>query len=652
MAPRSLPRQNADAVLMHAERYVRDAEALRPWSETAKECVDFFEDKQWSEEDLAALAQQNRPALTFNLILPLVNLVLGYFLNNRVDIKYLPGHDGSGTADMARVLSHVSKQVAELQQLPYKDAEIYLDGLLGGRAYYDTRLDFERNDFGEIRHKAIDPFSAYPDAENDSYDPNDGSHFTVSRWISTDEVEFQYGKQAAEIVRPMAAGNFDALQSALMYEAEDEVTPWRRFGGENEGVAGRYGWMNETLNSWVDTARKTIRMLDIQHYVYTQGTFFVDLVTGDRRLIPDHFGPARIEKVLAWAHSRNQPLIVQRRPHRRLRHTQLVGDIVLYDDWSMYERMTVTPWFPYFRRGKTRGMVESLRDPAREYNKRRSARLNTASRQSNGGWAVEKGSMDPEDLDALRNFGGRPGHILEYTRGKSGKLTAPEQIFPAPENQQQKALEEDAKKDLREIAGINEAALGQLEKVESGRAIEARQRQSVVGLEGFMTNFLRTRELLGRKQLELVQSYYTEERIVRVIGEGPNPTAEVINRRVAGRIINDVTQGRYAVAIDETPISKSFLEGQFTELLKLKELNVPIPDEFIVDASSQGRKEELKMAIAAQREIMAAQAAAGADPAAGQPDGQGPGPGGSQVGPDGGSLPPAEPGAPQMAAAE
>jgi hypothetical protein len=56
----------------------------------------------------------------------------------------------------------------------------------------------------------------------------------------------------------------------------------------------------------------------------------------------------------------------------RIRHTVTAADVVLYDDWSPYETMTVVPYFAYFRRGKTMGMVEDLLDPQREVNKRRS----------------------------------------------------------------------------------------------------------------------------------------------------------------------------------------------------------------------------------------------------------------------------------------
>lgn len=646
---RKLPRQRADQILLHADRFNRAADALASWSEGAKKSVEYFEGKQWSAEDLAKLQEQGRPALTINKIKPLVNLVLGYMANNRTDIRYLPGHDGTGTAEIATALSHVSKQISEITQLPYVDAEVYLDGILTGRGYYDCRLDFESNDFGDTSWSAVDPFSVYLDPDGESYDLNKSGYVFTSRRVSLDEIEFYYGKTAAGLVSPLVSGQRYSSVSSDLYDGMEEVTPWRRFGGERDDSYGYWQAAGNTFYDWVDRARKTVRLVDSQHYVRVMRWFFIDLETGDRKPVPDHWSPAKVQKVLAWAQEQGNPLIVQKRMDRRVRWTHMIGDIIVYDDWSPYQSFTITPYFPYFRRGMTKGMVEDLIDPQNEVNKRRSARLNHIGRSSNGGWMVAKGALNAQQMANLEQYGSTPGVIVEWDP-KGGQLPIPTPILPAQDNTGQAVLEKESENDLKEISGVNDSALGQIDRVQSGRAIEARQRQTIVGLEDFMKNYRRSKELAGRKQLEVVQNFYTEQRVIRITGSGSKPETMVINQRTAAGVINDVTLGKYAVAIDEAPLSKTFLEAQFEELLRLKELQVPIPDDFVIDASSLGRKEELKQALAAAREAQAAAIQAGAEPnaTAGQPM-AGPGPGGSRVGKFGESLPAAEPGMPQAA---
>lgn len=644
----ALPQQDWSMIVKHAERFRRAADALEPWAVKAKECVDFFEGKQWREEDLRKLANEGRPSLVINKIRPLVNLVLGYHLNNRTDLNYLPGNDGSGTADVARVLSQVSKQISEINELPYTDAEVFLDGLLTGRGYFDCRMDFSANMFGDCKWEAVDPFTVYLDPDAQTYDLNTGTYLMTSRWVSVDEVEFFYGVDAANMIRPLTNGiTFNQFPSTL-YEGHEEISPWRRFGGDEDNPNSWRLYTDQFYN-WVDTMRKTIRLLDIQHYVRTWRWFFVDLATGDQKAVPDFWSPERAQRVLMWARENNEPLVLQRKQVRRLRWTHMVGDIIVFDKWSDYDTFTVVPYFAYFRRGQTQGMVTHLIDPQKEINVRRSARQNIVGRSSNGGWKYEKGSLNAEQKTNLEQNGGRPGFQLEWD-SKEGKLKEPVQIQPAQSPVSVEQLEKEAEADLKEIAGINDSALGQIDQATvSGRAIQARQQQTVIGLEGTVNNFHRTKHLCGRKQLEVVQTFYTEERVIRTVGPGSSPIAAVINQKSAAGVLNDVTAGKYAVDIGETSLSDSFLAGQFNELMSLKQIGMPIPDDFLIDASSVGRKDELRASVAAARKQEAAQAAAGAPPpTGGQHAGRGgPGPGGSKVGPDGGSMPNGpEPGAP------
>ena len=636
---RPLPPQNPQRVLLHATRFRRSADALRLWSETAKKCVDYFEGRQWNARDLAKLLNEKRPALTINKIKPLVELVYGYWLSNRTDINFLPGYDGTGTADIAAALSHVGKQISEMNQLPYVDGEVFIDGLLTGRGFWDWRLGFDKNLLGDVNARAQDPFSTYLDPDGDQYDTNTGNYIMTSRWTSAEEVTFYYGKEAAARIGGfLMAGGVSSSMPVGGLEANEEVTPIRRFGQEADGWHGNSNVYGDYFYDWIDGSRKNVRLVDIQHYVLTKRWFFVDLDTGSSRAVPDHWGKQQIEKSLHWARTMGSPLVVQQRDTRRVRWTHMVGDTIVFDDWSPYDSFTIVPFYAYFRRGITQGMVEGLIDAQDEVNKRRSARLNILGRSAAGGWMYPKGSLTAEEKLNLERYGSTPGVMIEYDQ-RDGKLNKPEPIQPSVTPAAYAQVEKDAEEDIMKIAGINEAAMGQMDQTAiSGRALLARQRQAVIGKEGTMANWHRAKELCGRKILELIQGHMTEERIIRSRGTGNDMVQMVINQRTAAGVVNDVTLGSYALAIDEVPLSKSFLEAQFEELMRMKEMGMPIPDEFIIDASSIARKEELKLGMAVARQQ---QAAMGAPPPA---DGSAPPAGGPPQDP--GAAPAQEPGAP------
>ncbi len=656
---RQLPKQDSQKSRLMVDRWYRGSQAMEDWAKGAKQCVDFFEGRQWSADQLAKLTKENRPALVFNKIAPLVRLVVGYMRNNRTDIRYLPGNEGGGTENVAEILSRVAKQIGEQNQLPWIDAEVFMDGILTGRGFYDCRLDFERNDLGEVAISAVDPFSVVLDPDASSYDINDHASVTTTKWISIDEVETCYGPEAAKLIRPFIGTSAGATWGGFPYLdlSGPEITPIRTFGQTDDPTQDTF--RNFFHSELIDLYRKSVRVIDQQHRVTTWGPCFIDLETGDKHPVPDDWDQIKIDKVLYHAQRINNPLVVQNRPYKRVRWTVMIGDVMVHDDWSPYENYTIDAYFPYFRRGITRGMVADMIDPQLEINKRRSAQIEIVSRSSNTGWLLNRDSLTNEQADNFKRHSSKPGFIGEY-RGDPTKK--PERIQPNPPAMAMERLEQKSEEDLRVITGINESALGELDRVQSGRAIEARQRQAVIAIQIYMDNFARSKELLGRRKLELIQKHYTEERMFRIMGEDGRLSTIIINQRMmdpTGQTlidkINDITVGKYTVSIDETPLSASFASAQFEEMLALLEKMGPVgmavaqsrPD-LIVELSSLPRKEEWANAIK-QAMGMQPAGAPGAPPGAPPPGG-----GGQPVDPSvvgGQNVIPLQPGAPRAVTA-
>jgi hypothetical protein len=94
-------------------------------------------------------------------------------------------------------------------------------------------------------------------------------------------------------------------------------------------------------------------------------------------------------------------------------------------------------------------------------------------------------------------------------------------------------------------------------RCQSGRAIEARQRQAVSRSRCTWTTSSAPSIWSARATCSIVQNYYTEQRIYRLTGDDGKKAPIMINQMmqdpISGgkRIINDVTIGKYAVAVDE-----------------------------------------------------------------------------------------------------
>ncbi|MGD0420537.1 MAG: portal protein [Xanthobacteraceae bacterium] len=622
--PKKLPQQDPSRVLLLAEKWQRAAYAQQRWAEQAKIAVDFFEGRQWTEAQLNEMRRKRRPAFKFNMIAPLVRLVLGYQRSNKTDITFLPGQDARASEELAEALTRIEKVIAEGSHMDYVDTEVFLDGLICARGYYDTRLDFESNDLGEVKTRAADPFSIYPDPDASTYDFNESAaHISESSFVSLDEIDAWFGKDAMDLLKPFILGQ-TPLAPVSSYMVVDEVSPIRTYGERADTEDTWWDTFYSLVGDFVDPSRKTIRLINMQWKQKKLANVLIDLETGDKAVLPEEWKQEEIQKVLLYADQVKNPVKIQRRTIEFIQWTTFAGDLLLYDQESQYDSYTLQPYFPYFRRGITRGMVEDLIDPQMEKNKHRSARSEIAAKTANGGWKYSDDAFDAPQEANLKKFGSSPGVNIKF---KSGAKHPPEQIVPGGPANAHKILEDDAGQDLKDIAGINEAALGQEMNVQSGRAIQAKQRQAVLSIQVYMDNFKRSKMLVGDQHLKIIQRYYTEPRLYRIMGKDGKFGQVLLNQEQQdptsglARIANDVTIGKYTVVIDDSPLSDTFLNAQFNEMLTLLGKMgpaiapyIPMFADLIIDMSSMPRKDEWIERIKAVWEAQQQQAQAGQAP--------------------------------------
>lgn len=595
-----------DSIEAQHDRFRRSYWPHQEWSRIATECVDFFEGRQWTEEEKRILREEGRPKITKNKVAPLMRLMFGFFRQNKYELKYLPGTDGSADEEAARTITAVAKAIAERNQSEWNDAQVFQDGILTGRGFWDIRMDFDNNMMGDVKERICDPFSILIDPEAEEYDPSSWGYTMESRWLSPVEIFQLYGEQALDSV--MSEGKaFPITGGGFVGNFMGEERPPTGFGLDDFWKRNSYDGESWTLSPFthINRNRKIVRVLDCQWRKLKRVNFFVDLETGAEKVVPDSMDPAKIQRIMQYAQARNLPLDARTGLKKVVHWTTTAGDQVLWDKESPYDDFTTIPYFPYFRRGMTKSPIEDLLDPQREINKRASAFLHIIMTTANSGWIWEKGALDEDMERAIEEQGARPGLNLVHEKGSN----APQKIQPSATPMAMKQLEADANADIKDIAGINDSALGQLDRVQSGRAIQARQKQAVVGAETYFDNFSRSRELKGRRVLSLIQTFYTEQRIVRTRGDGTPDQNIIINRRTAaGEIENNVMIGNYQVAIDESPISASFMQAQLQEAIELRQLGVPIPDDIMVKLTSMPMKEEVVRRLVEQYQLTMDQA--------------------------------------------
>lgn len=587
--------QDVEVVEANLDRFNRALPGHESWCSIARVCLEFIEGRQYTEEERAALKEQGRPCLTLNKIAPLVRLMMGFNRQNRYDIKFMPTNDALSSQEIAELLTALSKQTDELNQSDWVDSEVFQDGISCGRGFWDTRLDFEKNRLGEIKEVSLDPFHVLVDDDAEGYAPRDWSFVMYNRWMSLNDIYQMAGAKALSNV--FVKGSSLPLSNPNFEGQTDYETPITRFGMEEKiRLDFEYSRMvNSTkFGQHLIANRKLVRVLDCQHRVMKNVNYFVDFQTGMEKVIPDNWSREKIQNLLQFFEAKQVPIGIYTGLKKQVRWTITAADRILYDEWSPYDEFTITGYFPYFRRGITRGMVEDLIDPQKEINKRSSAFLHIIMTAANSGWIYEENSLSPDMVRALEEEGGRPGIHIAYKQGKP----EPKKIQPSATPTNVERLVESQTQNLKEIAGINDSALGQIDRVQSGKAVIARQKQSILGAETYFDNFSRSRELKGVNRRFIYQTYYTEPRLIRSRASDGTLEDKWVNiKNAAGEIVNNITCGRYDTAVEEAPASATFMQSQFEEAMDLIEKGVPIPPDILIDLSSMPNKTEIKQRL-------------------------------------------------------
>lgn len=554
----------------------RDAGHLR-FVEDAKMFDRYYYGDQWDEAVSKKLDLEQRPHTTVNLVLSTVNAVLGQYLSQRQDIEYKAKSRGA-TRMVGELLTKMAKHVSDDSHSRYVEKDVFSDGLIQDRGFFDMRLEYGENLQGEVRETALDPLDVLLDPGARNYDPTTWNEVFVTRWLTPDEISVIYGKENADKIRYLNA------EQTLGYDS-------MVFDPETFAQQKHFYTQGQFAYSYEDEYRRCqrARVIERQFYKLTIRKYFVDTATGDTSPVPDAWPE---EKVALVAQAYNLQIV--NRPERRVRWRVTCDQYVFFDGWSPYRRFTVVPFFPYFRRGRPFGLVRNLIAPQDLTNKSLSQELHVVNTTANSGWLVETGSLTNMSVTQLAQHGAKTGLVIEYRLGAQ----PPTKIQP---NQIPTGLDRLSQKGtmyFREISGVSDAMLGQPGREISGEALQTKTQRGLVQMDPIFDNLALTRQLRAEFMLELFQEYYTEARIFKMTaigddGEELDEEVQINIRDAAGQITNDITVGEYTVVVGSRPTRDVEDESELQKMLSARELGVMIPDWAVVDAMGLRRGKEI-----------------------------------------------------------
>ena len=251
---------------------------------------------------------------------------------------------------------------------------------------------------------------------------------------------------------------------------------------------------------------------------------------------------------------------------------------------------------------KIQGIVRSVRDAQRQYNRRHSQIIDLMESIINTGWITKNGAvLDPNML--MQAGQGKQIVVNEgYDVNADVREISPPNIPPGY-LQYQDIID----KNIMEIPGASDELLG-LSSVGdsqvSGKLAEVRASNGLKGNRGIFDNLEQSKKYLGKLIMEAIQKNYSPGKIQRIIGE--QPTEEFFSGQFE----------EYDCAIKQAVKTSTQREAYYYQLLQLVALGAPIPwDKILQVAPLQGdtklheilAEQQEKAAKAAEVEMEAAQ---------------------------------------------
>lgn len=565
--------------------YMRDNGHIQ-FVRKADRCENFFAGLQWNELDMMALRETRRPAITVNKIIGTLATIFGEQIQNRMEVSFRP--KSGAPAENADVLNKVWMSVSDSNQLAWVRSDVFADGLIRSRGFYDARIEFDDNMYGEVRITKMNSKNVVIDPDAENYDPDTWNDVFVTKWLTPMDISILYSPEAAAELK-------DRTSSSYLW-GFDSIERTR------DRVSGPFqvGMYDRTVSN---DQRRYIRVLERQFRELALVNVFVDPVTGDTREVPENWDRNRIA-----ATAQRYGLQVIKKLVKKIRWRVTADNLVLHDEVSPYKHFTVVPFFPFFRDGRTLGIVENLLGPQELLNKTISQELHVINTTANSGWKLKAGALKNMSVEELESRGAETGIILELDDINNAEKIQPNNIPTGLDRLSFKAEEA-----IKTISQVSDSMQGFDREDVAAKAIQAKTQRGSVNFTKVMDNLERTDWILARNVLDLIQTFYTEERVLNITHDnllGGMDTMTVNQETPDGAILNDLTLGEYDVVVTSAPFRATLEDSQFDQCVAMRELGIPIPDDELIANSRLQRKGELAKRITEAANSPEAQAAA------------------------------------------
>lgn len=494
------------------------------WRQDAEAEYEFRDGRQWSPDDVAAMEDNGKIAVTFNLVSPTLDAVSGAEISNRQQVQYFPRQvESTGIAD---ALTQGAEYVSDECNGDQEDSEAFRDCITCGCGWTETRPDVDGQDVTLVKER-VDPLQLRVDPASRKACFEDARYLCRDIPMSTDE----FDELKEEIGKPDADGDDAGLSVGKRLTV---VNPRQRY---TNGMLGN-GQASEDeviVHEWQWWEKEDVHL-----------TAMPD---------PQNPGVTKITPLSAADHTKAQKVVKDagQPPLRSVKSTTKVyyralvggGDILHQEELKegafRYKAMTGKR---DRKRGTWFGLMRPMMDPQKFTNKLFSEILHIVRTNANGGMAMEEGAVS--DMADFENTWSATDKITWLNNGSLSSPNGPRMIpkTPPPVQPALFQLMELAMDMVRKVTGVNDEILGLVGKEQAG-VLEYQRKQAAYGiLSPFFDAERRYRRDQGKLLLAQMRLYLPADKLMKVVDQGTQQYVTVAETLLAAQ---------YDVIVDDAP---------------------------------------------------------------------------------------------------
>lgn len=543
----------------------------RGFEKDAKLAFKFYANNQWDSQTLHELG--DRPALTFNLVKPAVDLIVGLYDQNRYDTKAAPQDIGSDPY-LCEVMNTLKDKIYEIADIRSLEDEVFEHGITCGRGFLALDVTPDPDSFPDIKiNFEVVPYSEIKlDPSSRRNDYSDASYICWRKWMSIEDFKRTYPKFAKEADKFVNKNQQDEESDPSLLSEGDQG--FADFPDSDED--------DYTNSLYYDSVKNRIAVIHMEYYVNYQRYYGVNPSTKK----VEEFQEQNLETLQNFIPNFKYVKV----PDKKIKWLQFTGNTILFhgDNPLPFNDFSITPFFCYTDRSfntiRHFGIVKPLIDPQREVNKRWSQALNLLLTQSQGGYFVEEDvPADDRQWDDTVDEPGATTFVRKNALAE--RRIMPKQMPQVP--QAALVMEEKAQQVVNKITGINPETLQvNPAQQQSGALLRFKQLQAITILRRPFSNFAKFKKQLARKVFSIINSLMPEDQIRKILGQGGMFNVQdgmIVDQKRGVQVpLRDIKNLKYDISVVPAPDATGKKAYELSILLQMLQYRFPVDPRVLI----------------------------------------------------------------------